>query len=106
MIIKLLKVIGVLLIAYIVFMIVGVILFAGIRSDKTNQIEYTTEIHCTLNNKEYSYGITYDENNRILEASGDTYLDNILNLEQYEYANQVLDYIRNYFEINNGNCDS
>ena len=67
---------------------------------------YTEEtINCIMNNNKFTYGLKYNENNEIIELYEDNTLTNILDLEQYEYADQVREKIYNYFETNNGSCN-
>ena len=52
------------------------------------------------------YEIRYYENSgQIIEAGGEAYLINILDLERYNDAYQIIDIIDNYAKEHNGTCE-
>lgn len=107
LIIKILKFIGIFIISMFLLGIISIFLFWGIRketSGKLSNIITNENFACTLNNETYTYKIKYNENNEIVEMGGDAYLNNILNLEEYKYANQVKDNLNEYFETKGGSC--
>ena len=98
-IIKILKIIGVLIIIYFIFLIVGIFVFTTFRS-KTSE-EVTGSITCTLNNETETYQVTQKDNK--LEISENA--SEIIDVNSYNDGNDVLDAIINYYEENNGTCD-
>ena len=57
----------------------------------------TTQLVCTLGNKEYLYEITYDDQYQIVEAGGDAWITGHVQTEQYSDANTLIAQIENYF---------
>lgn len=103
-IIKILKVIGILLIAYVLMIIFMFVLFAATgKKQNTNHIE-SMELSCSLSNDNY-----------LIEIGTDGYFNcsNCSKKLQKELKDNYIDYadlyeteksIRNYFENNNGTC--
>ncbi len=100
LIIKMLKIMGIGLLLLIIMAIISGILFSSNKS-KVFTKEATT---CHLEDEVYSYEITFDSNNKIISVGGDSYLINVLDLEKYEYSDQLRDVVSNYFTSNNGGC--
>lgn len=62
-------------------------------------------IICQLYGEEHSYTINYYEETGIpKELGGDSYFSNILDLDKYEYADQIFDVINDYVKKNGGTC--
>ena len=98
-IIKILKVIGVLIIIYFILLVVGIFVFTAFR-EKTST-ELTGSVTCTLGENTETYQVTEKDEN--LEVSEN--VNNIVDSKSYNNANDVLDAIINYYEENNGSCD-
>lgn len=98
-IIKILKVIGVLIIIYFILLVVGIFVFTAFR-EKTST-ELTGSVTCNLGENTETYQVTEKDEN--LEVSEN--VNNIVDSKSYNNANDVLDAIINYYEENNGSCD-
>ena len=70
-------------------------------SGETTHVQLT----CTLDGEEYIYGITYDEQYRIIEAGGDAWIADHVQTEQYSDANILIAQIEDYFNDRGGNVD-
>lgn len=97
-IIKILKVIGVLLIIYFILLVVSFLIFNSF-SDKTST-ELTGSVTCTLKGITETYQVT--EKDGKLEVSNN--INDIINTKSYNNANDILNAILNYYEENNGSC--
>lgn len=64
----------------------------------------TTHMHCTLNGTNYTYGITYDEQYRILEAGGDAWIADHVEAESCGDANILIARIENLMNQWGGTC--
>ena len=98
-IIKILKIIGVLIIIYFIFLVVGIFVFTAFR-DKTSE-EVTGSITCTLNNETETYQVREKDNK--LEISKNA--SNIVDINSYNNGDDVLNAIINYYENNKGTCN-
>ncbi len=98
-IIKILKIIGVLIIIYFIFLVVGIFVFTAFR-DKTSE-EVTGSITCTLNNETETYQVREKDNK--LEISKNA--SNIIDINSYNNGDDVLNAIINYYENNKGTCN-
>ena len=95
-IIKILKVIGVLIIIYFILLVVGFLIFS---SGKTST-ELTGRVTCTLKGITETYQVA--EKDGKLEVSNN--INDIINTKSYNNANDILNAIINYYEENNGSC--
>ena len=98
-IIKILKIIGVLIIIYFIFLIVGIFVFTAFRG-KTSE-EVTGSITCTLNNETETYRVT--QKNNKLEISENA--RKIIDVNSYHNSDDILNAIIAYYENNNGTCN-
>lgn len=98
-IIKILKVIGVLIIAYFIFLVIGIFIFTAFK-EKTSE-EVTGSVTCTLNNETETYQVTMKDNK--LEVSEN--VRKIIDINSYNNGNDVLNSIIEYYENNNGSCN-
>ncbi|MBQ7358513.1 MAG: helix-turn-helix transcriptional regulator [Lachnospiraceae bacterium] len=64
----------------------------------------TTHMHCTLDGETYIYGITYDEQYRILEAGGDAWIADHVEAEDCSDANTLIARIENLMTEWGGTC--
>lgn len=83
-----------------------------------NNDKRTTNMKCSLDNKDYEYTITYyDQGGQILESDGDNTIPTKINIYEkdiikefnelwwtYENAHEVLDKIEKHVNDNGGNC--
>lgn len=103
--IKILKTIGILLIAFLILLISTFIIFNINPSTKEDRkIKGKYNITCNLDNKEYLYEIEYNQNYVVIASGGDSFIPNHIDIEKYEDANQVVAHIEDYFKDHNGNC--
>lgn len=103
LILKLIKIFGICIIVFIVFCI----LFLGSRSvvSKDSGNLYETSIECTLDDEKYSYDFYfYEETNQIIYSGGDSYLANIIGIDETNDVFNALDTIDNYVKNNGGSC--
>ena len=104
-ILTILKVMGILFVLGFILIIIYLALFIGIKKARNSGRKIEQNIHCTIFGEEYSYGVTfYESNGQVVEAGGDGFLSNVLKLEQYSDAYQVLDIIKDYAKRNGGSC--
>ena len=98
-IIKILKIIGVIIIIYFIFLVIGIFVFTAFRG-KTSE-EVIGSITCTLNNKTETYQVTTKDNK--LEVGEN--VRKIVDVNSYHDGNDILDAIIDYYEENNGTCN-
>lgn len=75
----------------------------GIKS--SSAITASVELYCTLDGEEYSYEITYDEQNRVITTAGDEWINEHIQTEQYTDANILISQIEDYFTEHGGTCE-
>ena len=103
-IIKILKVMGILFIVGCVVIILLSVFFGSRQSSKTEKTEQTVQLSCVLNNEKYEYLIEYDQNDNIIDASGSEYIINIVKDKEFNKAKILVKYIETYFKDNDGKC--
>ena len=103
-IIKILKVMGILFIVGCVVIILLSVFFGSRQSSKTEKTEQTVQLSCVLNNEKYEYLIEYDQNDNIIDASGSEYIINIVKDKEFNKAKILVKYIETYFKDNGGKC--
>ena len=104
LIIKILKVMGILFIVEFVAIILSNLFFGSRQSSKTEKTEQTVQLSCVLNNEKYEYLIEYDQNDNIIDASGSEYIINIIKDKEFNKAKILVKYIETYFKDNGGKC--
>lgn len=104
LIIKILKVMGILFIVGFVVIILLSVFFGSRQSSKTEKTEQTVQLSCVLNNEKYEYLIEYDQNDNIIDASGSDYIINVVKDKQFNKAKILVKYIETYFKDNGGKC--
>lgn len=62
----------------------------------------SVEMVCTLNDEEYIYHITYDDQYRIIECGGDAWIADHVQTEKVSDANILMAQIEDYFEDHGG----
>lgn len=65
----------------------------------------SVEMVCTLNDEEYIYNITYDEQYRIVESGGDSWISDHVQTEKISDANILMAQIEDYFEDHGGTVE-
>ena len=104
LIIKILKVMGILFIVGFVVVILLSVFFGSRQSSKIEKTEQTVQLSCVLNNEKYEYLIEYDQNDNIIDASGSEYIINIIKDKEFNKAKILVKYIETYFKDNGGKC--
>ncbi len=105
-IIKILKVIGILFVTYFVICILAIFLLAMKKGNSTETItsNQTTQLECTIDNKTYRYMVETDSDDNLIEASGSEYIENILTNKKFNRGKIMIEYINSYFKDNGGHC--
>lgn len=106
-IINILKVFGILILAVVLLMVFLIIIFS-IDNDRMrdNTIVGKYEIKCTLDNENYVYEVEYNTNYQIINAGGDAFISNHIDVERVDDANKAIARIEDYFKDHNGTCIS
>lgn len=65
----------------------------------------SVEMVCTLNDEEYIYNITYDDQYRIVESGGDSWISDHVQTEKISDANILMAQIEDYFEDHGGTVE-
>ncbi|MDE6412834.1 MAG: helix-turn-helix domain-containing protein [Eubacterium sp.] len=65
----------------------------------------SVEMVCTLNDEEYIYHISYDEQYRIIESGGDAWISDHVQTEKISDANILIAQIEDYFEDHGGTVE-
>lgn len=106
-IINILKVFGILILAVVLLMVFLIIIFS-IDNDRMrdNTIVGKYEIKCTLDNEDYVYEVEYNTNYQIINAGGDAFISNHIDVERVDDANKAIARIEDYFKDHNGTCIS
>lgn len=106
-IINILKVFGILILAFVLLMVFLIIIFS-IDNDRMrdNTIVGKYEIKCTLDNEDYVYEVEYNTNYQIINAGGDAFISNHIDVERVDDANKAIARIEDYFKDHNGTCIS
>lgn len=104
-IIKILKVIGILLIVYIVLAVISFFLFNTISESTSNVQSLTASLECTLDGQNYTYLIESDQDDNIVGASGSEYISDLLEEENFTKGKMMVAFIEAYFEEHSGSCN-
>lgn len=86
----------------LVLFILSTASFFALQSHQSSGITTHVQLTFTLDGKEYGYGITYDEQYRIIDAGGDAWIANHVQTEQYDDANILIAQIEDYFQDRGG----
>ena len=105
-IIKILKVFGILVIAFILLMIFLIVIFT-IDNDTMgdNTVTGKYELNCTLDGENYAYLIEYNKNFQIITTGGDAFISNHTDVDGMRDANKAIARIEDYFKDHNGKCE-
>ena len=103
-IIKILKVLGIIFIVGFAITIFINIMFNAKKDSMTIKENQTVLLTCQLNSEKYTYLIEYDKDDNIIDASGSDYIINVVKDKQLSKAKILVKYIESYFEDNGGHC--
>ena len=103
-IIKILKVLGIIFIVGFTITIFINIMFGDKKDSMTIKENQTVLLNCQLNGEKYTYLIEYDKDDKIIDASGSDYIINVVKDKQFNKAKTLVKYIESYFEDNGGKC--
>ena len=104
-IIKILKVIGICMILFVVFIIASFILFTISFTSTDKNVSGEVSLSCNLDDQEYLYSAQYNKNFQILYSGGDAWISNHIDTSRYEDANEVVAHIDDYFKEHDGSCN-
>ncbi len=104
-IIKILKVIGICMILFVVFIIASFILFTISFTSTDRNVSGEVSLSCNLDDQEYLYSAQYNKNFQILYSGGDAWISNHIDTSRYEDANEVVAHIDDYFKEHDGSCN-
>lgn len=103
---KILKGIWISVSAVILIMLIFYITaFTLFKYQKSSGMTTTVQLLCTLDEEEYIYGITYDEQYNIIEAGGNAFIADHVQTEQYGDANILIAQIEDYFNDRGGSVE-
>ena len=95
--------IGIAIAAFVLFIVLWIAALILFRTNVANNKKfYETGIQCELNGETYGYEMVYDENFMIYEEGGDAYINNHIDVDQYDDANVLIAHIEDYFEEKGG----
>lgn len=104
--IKILKFIGVsLLIFFILIFILAIIMYKNKFKNRDYNVVGKYSITCSLDNETYFYEVEYNKDFQVINAGGDAFIANHVDLE-LEDANKVVAHINDYFRMFNGTCET
>lgn len=103
--IKILRVIGVLLIAMFVL---GIVIFItanfNLSRVRSKKVVGAYVLTCSIDDEKYLYEVEYNDDYQVINSGGDAFVANHIDITNYEDANQVVAHIEDYFGDHNGNC--
>lgn len=98
-----LKKIIIIIVLLLLLLIIILILINSYHKKEPSIVEET--ITCIIDNNNYKYTITYNEqNNIIINKSGDSYYTENININKYSSAEKTFNLIKDYANKNNGTC--
>lgn len=103
-IIKILKVFGIMLIVFITLIFLFVIIFMVDMPRNDYDIVGRTKVSCNLDNEKYVYEAEYNKNYQVINSGGDAYIMNHTDIESYEDVNKIVAHIEDYFNDHGGKC--
>ncbi len=101
--IRILKAIGVFLIAVFIVGVIGLVLLKFSPS-RDREITGKYSFTCSIDGEEYVYEIEYNKNFQIINAGGDSYIANHTDVESLDDANKARAHIEDWFKEHNGLC--
>ena len=103
-ILKLLKIFGIGIAVFTLFLFLLFILFRVRSTDR--EIAGKSRIECALDNEEYVYEIEYNKNYQVINSGGDSFIANHIDILKYDDANVMIAHIEDYFKDHNGSCNT
>lgn len=103
-ILKLLKIFGIGIAVFTLFLFLLFILFRVRRTNR--EIAGKSRIECALDNEEYVYEIEYNKNYQVINSGGDSFIANHIDILKYDDANVMIAHIEDYFKDHNGSCNT
>ena len=104
-ILKLIKVFLIIIPLFLLLIILLSFLFKAIIKSKDTGREIEESIYCQIYGEEHSFSITYQElTAQPIALGGDSYFNDILNLDKYNDAHQIFNIINDYVKKNGGTC--
>ena len=106
MILKIIKIFLIIIpIGLVLIFLLAFLLRVAVNSKDTGR-EIEESIYCKLYGEEHGYSITYQElTGRTITLGGDSYFDDILDLNKYDDAHQIFNVINDYVKKNGGTCE-
>ena len=106
MILKIIKIFLIIIpIGLVLIFLLAFLLRVAVNSKDTGR-EIEESIYCKLYGEEHGYSITYQElTGRPITLGGDSYFDDILDLDKYDDAHQIFNVINDYVKKNGGTCE-
>ena len=106
MILKIIKIFLIIIpIGLVLIFLLAFLLRVAVNSKDTGR-EIEESIYCKLYGEEHGYSITYQElTGRPITLGGDSYFDDILDLNKYDDAHQIFNVINDYVKKNGGTCE-
>lgn len=105
LIIKIIKVMGILFLVFLFIDIASIILFSINKEVSTSIREnQTVYLECSLNDKTYNYLIESDKDDNIVDSSGSEYIVDLVKDKRFNKGKMLVEYIESYFRDNGGEC--
>lgn len=105
--IGILKVMGIFLVVIFVIVIIAIALFIIFRiNNRDNVVVGGYSVKCQLDGEIYLYDVDYNKNYQIINAGGDAWISNHIDIFRLDDANQVVAHIEDYFKDHNGLCST
>ncbi|MCI2196450.1 MAG: helix-turn-helix domain-containing protein [Eubacterium sp.] len=95
------KAAGIILLALMIGVCSGIAVGIHNRA-QNNQEAGRTSWACALNGKTYDYMVSYNKDYQILASGGDAYVDNHVDMDQYDDANKAAAHLKDYFTERGG----
>ena len=105
--IKILRRIGIFFFIFLVIIVVLFIIFiVGRSSSDDYDVVGKMSITCNLDSESYLYEVEYNKNYQIINAGGDAWIANHIDIEKLDDANKVMAHIDDYFKDHGGSCNT
>lgn len=106
LILKILKVMGVLILVYLVVIIFSLIIFntnknTNVVVEKESQM---VDLECRLDNNDYNYSVEFDKDDNIINVVGSDYINSIIKDKKFNKRKALVQYVDTYFKDNGGQC--
>ncbi len=106
LILKIIKVFVIIIVVGSVLTIIGAFIFQNVTKETNDEDIIEESIYCKIYGEEHGYNITYNQSTgNIIKTEGDNYFHDILDLNKYTNANQILNIINDYVKKNSGTCE-